>query len=36
MLTEKGKIFRQTDSLVLHLPLWLVEFLMESTSFFTV
>jgi hypothetical protein len=29
-------IFRQTDTLVLRLPLWLMEFLMESTSFFTV
>jgi hypothetical protein len=30
----KRLIFRQTDSLVLHLPLWLMEILMESTSFF--
>ncbi len=29
-------IFRQTDSLVLRLPLWLMEFLIESTRFFTV
>jgi hypothetical protein len=33
---EKGLISRQTDSLVLRLPLWLKEFLMERTSFFTV
>jgi hypothetical protein len=35
-LTEKRLIFRPTDSLVLRLPLWLMEFLMRSTSFFTV
>jgi hypothetical protein len=34
-LTEKGLIFRQTYSLVLRIPLWLMDFLMESTSFFT-
>jgi hypothetical protein len=32
----KGLIFRQTDSLVLRLPLWLMEFLTESTSLFKV
>jgi hypothetical protein len=29
-------ILRQTDTLVLRLPLWLMEFVMESTSVFTV
>ncbi len=33
----KRLIFRQPDSLVLRLPIWLMEFLMESTSYcFTV
>jgi hypothetical protein len=29
----KRLIFRQTNGLVLLIPLWLMEFLMESTSF---